>query len=46
MIAAMMAQKNTRIPPIPGIAPKIACTIAEMMLNKNQARPKTIDCIE
>ena len=34
------------MPPIPGMALKIACTIAETTLNKNQARPKTIDCIE
>src|SRR5438552_3920775 len=46
MIAAMMAQKSTRMPPIAGIAPKIACTTAETMLNKNHAMPKTIDCIE
>ena len=46
MTAAMIAQKNTRIPPIAGMALKITWMIAETTLNKNQARPKTIDCIE
>src|SRR6266480_3121086 len=40
----MIAQKNTSMPPIPGIAPNTACTTAETILNKNHAQPKMVDC--
>ena len=43
--AAIIAQKNTRMPPIPGIAPNTACTTAETMLKRNHAQPKMIDCM-
>src|SRR6266567_3097886 len=33
------------MPPIPGIAPKTACTTADTMLKRNHAQPKMIDCI-
>jgi hypothetical protein len=43
--AATIAQKNTRTPPMPGIALKTAWTIVETMLKSSHAQPKMIDCI-